>query len=185
MLLKVFHLLFLCITSSKSCPFGRHFILLLLATALTHWCDRVSFDASDKRQTAPLTTNRFIQERTINRRELCLWEETSQSKAHASKFDWILLCTCEWKGVFLLYVCMCVKGNVWPFSQRINRSSVAAVTGKIRDMLCPCLCHHPSSSAMSVHVRPCMCTTVGINSVCVYTLVEELSRRMIEEAEER
>lgn len=64
-------------------------------------------------------------------------------------------------------VCMCVKANSWPFSQRINRSSVAAVTGEIRDWLCPCLNHHPSSSAMSVHVRACVSGWTQAVCVCV------------------
>lgn len=63
------------------------------------------------------------------------------------------MCMCVYEGVYLLYVCMYVRANAWPFSQRINRSSVAAVTGEIRDWLCPCLSHHPSSSALSVHLR--------------------------------
>lgn len=71
-------------------------------------------------------------------------------------------------SVFLLYVCMCVRANAWPFSQRINRSSVAEVTGEIRDWLCPRLSHHPSSSAMGMHVRPCTCAGVDIRGTCVY-----------------
>lgn len=62
---------------------------------------------------------------------------------------------CVYIGVFLLYVCMCVNANAWPFSLRINRSSVAEVTGEIRDGLCPCLSHYPSSSAIRVHVWLC------------------------------
>lgn len=110
------------------------------------------------------------------------------------EFLLILLCLCvclQWKcvflGVFLLYVCMCLKANAWPFSQRINRSSVAAVTAEIRDWLCPCLSHHPPSSVVHVHVCSCVCAgeeTSGARAPG-YTFVEEPDRRMIKETEER
>ena len=55
------------------------------------------------------------------------------------------VCVCV--SVFLLYVCMCVRANAWPFSQRINRSSVAEVTGEIRDWLWP----PPQPSSFIIH----------------------------------
>lgn len=80
----------------------------------------------------------------------------SRLNPHSAFLHFYLVLWCF--GVFLLYVCMCVKANAWPFSLRINGSSVAAVTGEIRDWLCLCLSHHPSSSAASKHV--CPCTTI-------------------------
>lgn len=76
---------------------------------------------------------------------------------------------------------MCVNANAWPFSPRISRSSVAEVTGEIRDGLRPLPGRHPSSSR--VHVCPCVCTGVDIYThiytQCVDTLREEMSRRLI------
>lgn len=99
-----------------------------------------------------------------------LERRTSPSKVHVLKFYLILwqcarvcsrcVCVCVQVCFYCMCVFVCVKANAWPFSQRINRSSVAAVTGEIRDWLCPCVSHHPSSSAMSVHAHACVCACV-------------------------
>lgn len=82
-------------------------------------------------------------------------------------FTVYLWCFFVFSTFFLLYVCIRVKANAWPFSQRINRSSVAAVTGEIRDWLCPRLSYRPSSSAMDVRV----CVCVWEDTLCVCTWI--------------
>lgn len=91
--------------------------------------------------------------------------------AHAIYFIWLCMCVfavCVYRCVFY---CMCVNANAWPFSQRINRSSVAEVTGEIRDWLCPRLSHHPSSSAICVHVWLCVCA-----GMCTWIVVKKKYR---------
>lgn len=77
-----------------------------------------------------------------------------------------------------------MKANAWPFFQGINRSSVAAVTGEIRDWLCPRLSHHPSSSVMSAHMHASVRVSEYTVRVCVYGCKRQ-TMRMIKETEER